>query len=157
VVETYPAITLWQPWASLIAGGAKPYEFRSWPAPQRLVGRRVAVHAGVRRMPICEVRELRCRCERGDRSTGLRNELALQMLDLMMQEPECVPYGSVLCLATLGRPIRDADLAAKLGLPSVNDSDRDEHSNWGWPLTDIEILRPFVPARGAQGWWRWTR
>jgi len=26
------ALTIWQPWASLIMAGYKPYEFRGWPA-----------------------------------------------------------------------------------------------------------------------------
>ena len=42
------AITLHQPWASLIALGLKTVETRSWPAPARLVGQRIAVHAGKR-------------------------------------------------------------------------------------------------------------
>lgn len=44
------ALTVWQPWASLIAVGAKPYEFRSWPAPAWIVGQRIAIHAGVRKL-----------------------------------------------------------------------------------------------------------
>ena len=39
-------ITLHQPWASLIALGIKTVETRSWPAPARLVGQTIAVHAG---------------------------------------------------------------------------------------------------------------
>ena len=46
--EPVYAITLHQPWASLIALGIKTVETRSWPAPARLVGRRIAVHAGKR-------------------------------------------------------------------------------------------------------------
>ena len=42
------AITLHQPWASLIALGIKTVETRSWPAPARLLGQRIAVHAGKR-------------------------------------------------------------------------------------------------------------
>lgn len=42
------ALTIWQPWASLIAAGAKPFEWRSWPAHRGLVGRRIAIHAGAR-------------------------------------------------------------------------------------------------------------
>ncbi len=46
------AVTIWQPWASLIIIGAKPYEFRyrsylayiNHPQP----GERIAIHAGVR-------------------------------------------------------------------------------------------------------------
>lgn len=46
MLVSYPTITLWQPWATLVAAGAKPFEFRAWPAPQRLWGRRVAGHTG---------------------------------------------------------------------------------------------------------------
>ena len=46
--EPVYAITLHQPWASLIALGIKTVETRSWPAPTRLVGQRIAVHAGKR-------------------------------------------------------------------------------------------------------------
>lgn len=40
------AITLHQPWASLIALGVKKIETRSWPAPKGLIGQRIAIHAG---------------------------------------------------------------------------------------------------------------
>lgn len=40
MAEKLPAITIWQPWATLIAEGAKPFEFRSWPAAPRLIGKR---------------------------------------------------------------------------------------------------------------------
>ena len=42
------ALTIWQPWASLIAMGAKPYEFRGWKPPKSLIGQRLAIHAGAR-------------------------------------------------------------------------------------------------------------
>ena len=42
------AITLHQPWASLIALGVKTVETRSWPASARLVGQTIAIHAGKR-------------------------------------------------------------------------------------------------------------
>ena len=43
------AVTLHQPWASLIALGHKTTETRSWPAPKTLVGSRIAIHAAKRR------------------------------------------------------------------------------------------------------------
>ena len=46
-----PALTLWQPWASLIAIGAKSIETRSWPAPAGLVGERIAIHAAANAKP----------------------------------------------------------------------------------------------------------
>ena len=41
-----PAITLHQPWASLVAHGIKNIETRSWPPPQGIIGERIAIHAG---------------------------------------------------------------------------------------------------------------
>ena len=39
------ALTIWQPWASLIAGGAKQYETRSWATQYRGP---IAIHAAAR-------------------------------------------------------------------------------------------------------------
>ena len=58
------AITLHQPWATLIALGLKKVETRSWPAPVRLLGQTFAIHAGKRlvRQPGEAIeRELRAR------------------------------------------------------------------------------------------------
>lgn len=41
------AITVWQPHADCLALGWKPVENRSWPPPARLVGKLLAVHAGL--------------------------------------------------------------------------------------------------------------
>ena len=46
--ESMYAITLHQAWASLIALGIKTVETRSWPAPARLMGQTIAIHAGKR-------------------------------------------------------------------------------------------------------------
>ena len=40
------ALTIWQPWATLIMAGAKPYEWRTWPAPKWIQGQRIVIHAG---------------------------------------------------------------------------------------------------------------
>jgi hypothetical protein len=53
-----------------------------------------------------------------------------------------LPLSSVLCTAQLGQPIRASAYAARHG----RDSDRIDHTKWGWPLTAIERLEPFVPA-----------
>lgn len=50
---TVPALTLWQPWASLVAEGVKTIETRSWPAPAALAGERIAIHAGAKRPLSC--------------------------------------------------------------------------------------------------------
>lgn len=163
LASSYPAITLWQPWGTLVGAGCKPFEFRSWPAPRSLIGRRVAIHASARKPSVAEMRALLVKLHSDRwRETGLVRETAIPLLEQWKVAPNDLPLGSVVCLATLGTPIRNAELARALGVEacdgfgtgSINDSDRNQHSNWGWPLADVEPLIP-VPARGAQGWWTW--
>lgn len=155
--QSIPAITIWQPWATLIAEGAKPFEFRSWPAPQRYWNHRVAIHAGARPVRPAEVRELLVKLQsESARETGVHPAIAIPILERALQAPKGMPLSSVLCTASLGRPIRNAELSRALGVPTVNDSDRGEHSNWGWPLTAIRRVEPYAPARGSQGWWMWA-
>jgi len=156
-MTSYPALTIWQPWATLIAVGAKPFEFRAWAAPRAMHGRRIAIHAGARATRKDEVRDLLLQLQSSHwRETGLNRDIAIATLEPVLSAPGSLPLRSILCLATLGTPIRGSELTAALGTGStINDSDRDQHTNWGWPLTDIDVLRPFVPATGAQGFWTW--
>ena len=58
------AITLHQPWASLIALGIKTVETRSLPAPALLVGQTIVIHAGkqvVKKPGVAVENELRAR------------------------------------------------------------------------------------------------
>jgi activating signal cointegrator 1 len=43
--ESLAVLTLWQPWATLIALKVKTIETRSWAAPKSLIGQRIAIHA----------------------------------------------------------------------------------------------------------------
>lgn len=55
------ALTIWQPWASLIMIGAKPYEFRRWDYRTRepsLEGERTVIHAGARPVKLDEVEDV---------------------------------------------------------------------------------------------------
>lgn len=152
-----PALTIWQPWASLISAGAKPYEWRGWEAPSRFVGRRVAIHAGARPVKRPEVQQLLFDLIHGrEELTSLNVETALPLLQRWSTSPGMLPLSSVVCTAVLGTPITAAEYAQQRGI-KPHDSDRIDHTKWGWPLTDIEVLEPFVPAKGAQGFWWWAR
>lgn len=52
------ALTLWQPWASLIASGHKTIETRSWRPPTAAIGKQLAIHAGKDLGHIREIRHL---------------------------------------------------------------------------------------------------
>jgi hypothetical protein len=156
-MTTYPALTVWQPWATLIAIKAKPLEFRAWSAPKTYRGRTIAIHAGARPASKNEIRDLLLTLHSSFwRETGLIREPAIKLLEKALMAPSILQRSCIVCLATLGEPIRNGDVERAMGLPVMNDSDRGEHSNWGWPLTDIQPLMPPLPATGSQGFWKWT-
>lgn len=149
------AITIWQPWATLIVAGAKPYEFRGWPAPRAIRGKRIAIHAGARKPRIAEIEDLIARLRSADAwSTALRRDAALPLLERWRGNPVSLPLSCVIGTALLGEPINAAKIIHEFGGP-VNDSDRFEHCNWAWPLTEIEPSES-MPARGRQGFWEWS-
>lgn len=145
---TIPAITIWQPWASLIAIGAKPYEFRRWPAPQHFIGQRIAIHAGARKMRREEIQDLLLRVEEPESGHALVAHLAKPLLDVAITSPGRLELSHVVCTAILGEP--------RLATALYPDSDRVDHHIWAWPLTGIERLAPPTPAKGAQGFWKWN-
>ncbi|MCA0027385.1 MULTISPECIES: ASCH domain-containing protein [unclassified Mesorhizobium] len=148
------AVTIWQPWATLIIAGVKPYEFRSWPAPGALRGQRIAIHAGARPVRKAELADLIIRLRSPDAwSTALKPE-ALAMLERWHSNPFALPLASIVGTAVLGQPVRAFDIVSEFGA-KLNDSDRDQHSNWAWPLTEIEPLKPIQPIKGLQGFWNW--
>lgn len=147
------ALTVWQPWATLIAIGAKPYEFRGWPAPKRLHNTRIAIHAGARPMKRHELEDLVIMMRRGrTEGTAMRIDLALPLLERCLLSGHKLPLSSVICTAVLGEPRRCTDMAEALQA----DSDRIDHHMWAWPMLSIQAVEPVAPARGAQGFWKWS-
>jgi hypothetical protein len=149
------ALTVWAPWSSLIIEGWKAYEFRGWDYRRRrpdLVGRRIAIHAGARPVKSREVADLLIRLER---KKSRVSEAAVPFLEEVFVRPGLAPLAAVLGTAVIGEPIECRTLfgPGKLTYP---DSDRMAPEAWAWPLSDIERFPVPVPARGAQGFWRWS-
>lgn len=168
----YTALTVFQPWATLIIEGWKPYEFRGWPPPVYLIDYQLAIHAAARPVKREELAGLLFKLQKGGeqaRATGLiEHDKVIPFLERLMAAPQSVPRSTVLGICTVGTPLRDRDMFEALGLPMpdantlgllpaspVNDSDRDEHSNWGWPLKVEARCRPLMPVTGKQGLWPW--
>ncbi|SFR79648.1 hypothetical protein [Sphingomonas jatrophae] len=153
------ALTIWQPWASLIMAGAKPIEWRSHHRCGTVVGQRIVIHAGMRPHERIEIAQLRMALidegrkylagQRITSPTGLDIPIALELLLRAWADPSVLPLGAGLGTAILGEPKPAGDL----GFPV--DSDRLEHSNWGWPLSDVEVWPEPVPMRGGRGLWTW--
>lgn len=149
------ALTIWQCWASLIAIGAKPYEFRSKPAPRSIRGERIAIHAGARHVNKAEVRALLIQL-RGSKPwvSGLIAEKAIPFLEHVLQAPGSAPLASVIATAIVADCVRADTILGEFGAPA-NDSDRAEHFNWAWKLTDVQPVEPIAPAKGMLGLWDW--
>ncbi|MFN3883246.1 MAG: hypothetical protein ACK4Q4_00630 [Rhodocyclaceae bacterium] len=152
------ALTVYQPWASLIMIGAKPYEFRGWVPPQKEVGQRHVIHAAKRPIDLAEVRMLLMRL-RSDSDfmlePCLHRDKAIPFLERVLSDPTSLPLAHGLGTAVLGHPKPGHECAREFGVVAGNDSDREQHFNWGWPYSDIQPFEPPVPARGAQGLWTW--
>jgi hypothetical protein len=147
------ALTVWQPWASLIAAGCKPIEWRGWVFPEYLLGARIAIHAGARRVRVNEIAGLLLDLRQDDQDfTSLVVEPSIALLERWHTSPGALPLSTVLCTAVLGDPIRAPEYAKSRGI----DSDRIDHTKWGWQLGEIEPVIPMAPARGGQGFWSWT-
>lgn len=141
------ALTLHQPWATLIAIGAKTIETRSWPPPRTVrPGDRLAIHAG-------------------KHVADWMNEEWEQRVRALLGSDwrVSVPRGAVVAVATLaawgvtenrGRP-----WSAVPGDISGDDLLFGDWSpgRYAWVLTDVEPLDPPEPARGYQGLWNWRR
>jgi hypothetical protein len=147
------ALTIWQPWASLIIAGAKPYEFRRWNYLTRnrdVEGQRIVIHAGARRIVPAEVSDILSRLRGGE--TGLAVDKARGIVQRALTEPHLFPLAAGLGTAILQRPRPVGQI-----FTGALDSDRLDHAMWAWPLTDIEPFEPVIPMRGFQGFWPWPK
>lgn len=155
-------ITLWQPWASMVMIGAKPWEFRSWNYVARGVGvrpgDRIGIHASARPVKLAEVQDLLVRLDDPIGSTGLVPGLARPLLQRLEKAHKCrgvVETSALLGTAVIGKPIISAELKPEWAA-LINDSDRLEHCNWAWPMTDIRRFREPVMIGGHQGFWNFS-
>jgi hypothetical protein len=129
------AITLWQPWASLIALGYKTIETRGHDSFRCLKGQRIAIHAGKQFQP--GVLDYVSRFK------------AIRIEDQDIFDKWACPVSAVLCTALV------AD--ARWLTPSDNKAalcECDER-RFGLVLVDIQAIHPLVPQKGAQGIWEW--
>lgn len=149
------ALTIWQPWASLIMAGHKPYEFRGWPAPGYVRNQRIVIHAGTRAMKKGEVSGLLNQLAHGDFIGGLKVD-AIPLLEDILMDRRKLPLSAGLGSVLLGEPKRSHDLWPEQ-FEGMSDSDREACSNWAWPVSEIQHFEPSVPIKGHQGFWNWPR
>lgn len=161
------ALTIREPFASLIMLGHKRIETRSWPAPAAAIGQSIAIHAAkgltLDELFLCYEEEFY------DALTGsglrLRPMTELEMApNVALAAAFPTTRGCVVATATLEKCSRvpewlSADIQRLLderGYPA-NEMEFGDFSpgRYGWVLTDVRPLAVPVPARGQQGIWQW--
>lgn len=152
------ALTLTQPWATLVALGAKTIETRDWVAPDYMAGARLAIHAGKNLKPVDGEAGLSKLCVQPPFKEALFGE------GTPYRDSRDLPRGAVLCIVTVAACVRTEDIDFEKRLPTWAEPAPDEHAfgnygpgRWAWKLTEVEVLAEPIPARGMQKLWEWHR
>lgn len=137
------AISLWQPWATLIATGAKQIETRSWATSYRGP---IAIHAAKRKVKR-ELIEL------------ARDDSYIAALGVKRSETYPVfnelPLGAIVAIAELVdcKPVEQFAWE-HIGIDRGGWCERDlgnyDRGRFGWVLSNVRAITP-IPWRGEQG------
>jgi len=130
------ALTLTQPWASLVVLGVKRVETRSW-RPRIIAETRIAVHAA-----------------KG--WTAYDRELAadLHLRGVLPVPPDSLPRGAVIGEVTVTGCQPTQEAVWKLAALEFELGDYSS-LRWAWHLRDPAAYPEPVPARGSLGLWEW--
>lgn len=131
------AITLIQPWASLIALGEKQYETRSWPTSYRGP---IAIHAG----------------RRTKQAETFIDEMVYDFPDPFynqrLYKADDFHFGAIIAVAVL-----DDCFRTNAKLPYISEQERGlgdwTPGRWAWRIEDITVLEQPIPMSGKQGLW----
>lgn len=147
-------ITIWQPWASLLACGGKRFETRSWATSYRGP---IAIHAAKKDI--------------FDALALIPVPVALEMKKLIGVEWKGLPTGAVIATAELVnvwhivRNSGQCDGAHKIGagdqrgnyiIPSELELALGDWTpgRYAWEFSDMKAITP-IQAKGKQGLWEW--
>lgn len=127
------ALTIKQPWASLIMFGGKDIENRDWAAPRYLIGQRIAIHSSKKIDPE-EIQDALDMIRGGD----FDNPDSWKIINGVQA------CGVILGTVKLIGCVRDHDSPWFCG-------------EYGFILEDPQPFDVPIPMRGQLGFWDWTR
>lgn len=150
------ALTLTQPYATLVAIGAKKIETRSWSTNYR---GRLAIHAAKGLAPVGGKKGFEALCGM-EPFCSVLNEHGRQWLtdnpnisDLLDCPP--VPFGAIIATVTLATVIPITQfMINKMSDQEIAFGDY-AVGRFAWVLRDVEILARPVRSKGALGLWEW--
>ena len=146
------AITLWQPWASLVALRAKRYETRSWATSYRGP---LAIHAA--KKPISSILPLIDAYTKQLMEVNLIAFAESFAPDAGIVGFDSLPLGCIVATCELRGVYPVEDVYHRLyELPNESHFGDFSAGRFAWRLTDVVCLDKPIPARGAQRLWEWS-
>jgi hypothetical protein len=130
------AITLHQPWASLVAKGWKQYETRDWPTNHRGL---IVIHAGRKPKGKQELRE--------------HDKVVASFKDLLNED---CPYSAVVAIAELTDVILMTEEFINQQCPTELRCGEWKIGRYAFKLENIRVIAP-IPATGKQGLWKFDQ
>lgn len=160
------ALTIWQPWASLIACGVKQYETRSWPTKYRGP---IAIHTATKNISASV-------------SVDRVGKIVVEMMNIHRCPPwEKMPRGQIIATAELVNVWHivynvKMDVEEAREYPIIGERmAEDKHETvsydyfvpskkeaalgdwtpgrYAWKLANVKILQSPIPVKGKQGLW----
>ena len=129
------AISIKQPWASLIAHGIKDIENRTWKCPQKYIGQRVLIHAG----------------KKSDEFWNYPREIYTQVDEFLRKlsksgtDWSCYPFGAIIGSVVIADCVQNH--------PSV----WAEKGCWNWVLKDAVLFdKPILNVKGKLSFWEYN-
>lgn len=135
-----PCLTLTQPWATLVAIGAKANETRGWSTRYRGL---LAIHASKSYPREC-------------RQLELEEPFAEALLAARARVVDPLPLGAVLAVVRLAS-IKQVQLQSDLTSVDPSELAFGDYTTgrYVWALRDVYRLLTPIPASGKQGLWSW--
>lgn len=141
------ALSLWQPWASLVALGEKRIETRLWSTRHRGL---IAIHATAK-LPASYLGVSR----RHDAfQTELADVLCARRIEVG-QRIEMLPRGAVLCIAKL-HDVQETRSVREILCERERIFGNYEDGRYAWFLEVVEKYEPPIPAKGNRMLWNWS-
>ncbi len=137
------ALSLWQPYASLIAAGVKKVETRGWQTDWRGP---LAIHAAKKRISILTMH--------GWAIPGLDGgQMHPILLALHNAGQLPLPFGAIVCTVRL----LDCVLITPDNIPDSPERECGDYTpgRFAWLFTDLSVLEKPVPINGMMGLWEW--
>lgn len=138
------AISVWQPFATLLVKGFKIFETRTWPAPQSVIGQRIGIASTKTIKPEQRAHFADEEFQRNYERLNLPADLA------------ALPHGFM-----LGTVILDSvELMTEEFMDEVSNEEQSygwwQEGFYAWRMTDPIAFEVPVPVRGSQGLYEWS-